>query len=100
MARHHPGVLDPAAAEAEQIQARLHRDDVALLERILGRLTKRRFLVDVESDAVTCAVVHPRHPIRSFETLARGAVAAIDEHLADSEVRILAADSCCDRLDA
>src|ERR1700740_1292065 len=55
----HAEVLHAHAAEAHQVQAGLHCDDVALLERLaVGAHHPGRF-VHVQADAMAGAVVHP-----------------------------------------
>src|SRR2546430_14151004 len=97
---HDPGVLDPHAAETEQVKTRLDRDDVALFERLFGDRTQRRFFVDLEPYAVPSAVIHARDPIGAFETFGRGPKTAVDEHLANGQLRLLAGHARGDRLDA
>src|SRR5256885_7104165 len=97
--RDHAGVLDPHAAEAEQVKTRLDRDDVALFERLFGDRTQRRLFVDLEPYAVPSAVIHAGDAVRAFETFGRGPKTAVDEHLADGQMRLLAGHAGGDRVD-
>src|SRR5215207_3811060 len=67
---HRDEVLDADSEFAGHVHARLHRDEVAALERSVGRTCQARFLVDLEPDPVAQAVLEGQaeagldHPAR------------------------------------
>src|SRR6266480_1195102 len=79
--RDHSRVLDTHAAEAHQIQARLHRDHVALFRRLAIGAAHARLLVHLEADAVAGAVVHLGDAVGALIAGGRAAVASVDKHL-------------------
>src|SRR5438874_4828537 len=87
--RDHARVLDAHAAEAHQVEARLHRDYVALFQRLAIGAAHARLLMHLQADAVAGAVVHFGDAVRALVAGARGAVASVDQHLAHRVVDLI-----------
>ena len=98
--RDHAGILDPHAAEADQVQAGLDGHHVALGQRLFVRPSQRRLLVHIKPNAVARAVVHLGSAVRALVTLGGGPVTAVDEDLAHRVVHVAAGDACLDGFDA
>src|SRR6266704_4574496 len=97
--RNHARVLDSHAAEAHQVKARLHRDHVALYQRLAIGAPHARLLVHLEADAMACAVVHLGDAVVPLVAVGGGAIASVDEHLAHRVMDLVGRHARLDRLD-
>src|SRR6476619_6574976 len=84
----HDEILDPHPADARQVDARLHCDDHALLEGCVVGDGQARILVDLETDAVTGAVL---------EVLS---VAGLGDDVANDRVGVRSGDAGTHRVEA
>src|SRR5260370_12482857 len=86
--RDHARVLDASSAQSHQIETGLHRYDVAFDQDVLVGPAQRRFLMNVEPDAVAGGVVHLRAPIGTLEALRRRPVAPIHQDAATAMLHV------------
>src|SRR5258708_34529796 len=97
--RDHARVLDANSAQSHEIETRLHRYDVPFEQDVLVRPAQRRFLVNVETNAVAAGVVHLGSPIDTLKTLRRRPETPITQDLANAVVDVATRCPGPDRLD-
>src|SRR5207249_7435185 len=97
--RDHARVLDSHAAEAHQVKAGLHRDHVALFQRLAIGAPHARLLVHLKTDAVAGAVVHLGDAVGPLVAIGGGAITSVDEHLAHRVMDVVGRHARLDRLD-